>query len=152
MLETLDDTRELRYSVKRDEGGYVYQFIIPSYFYNTGVTLPNQLPLDDLPWSYFSRRDLILLATPYFEAMWASAIGIAISKMASMAWEVESDVPLRRKKAQHWLLNAGATMGLFGWIPFLSCHLRSYLAVGRAYVEIERSTPANGSRCWSGGR
>jgi len=144
----MDQTRELKYSVKRGDDNGVIQFIMPSYLFNNAPALPPTLPrTNDLIFAgYNNPRDQVLLSTPRFEAQWASAIGIAIAKMVSMAFEIESDGPRLRGKAQHWLLNAGADMGLFGWVPFLSMHLRSYLGAGRAFVEIERATPARGSK------
>jgi len=143
----LDETRQMSRSVKRNflaEGGAI-QFVVANH--GAMPTLPRKLPLRPFYHNSFrNERDRWLLAIPQYESQWASAIGIAIAKMASLAWEVESDVPRRRKVAQHWLLNAGAGMGIFGWVPFLSMNLRSYLAVGREIIEIERATPANGSK------
>lgn len=139
--------RELARSVKKQEAGdYLgpVMMLLPAWTMDTGALPPNLPPYRF--WGYYQERDRVLLSTPRHEAMWGTAIGVAVSKMVSMSWEVESDIPARRKRAQQWLLNAGAGLGVFGWVPFLSMHLRSFLCTGRAFVEIERATPANGSR------
>lgn len=143
--QTLEPTRQLRRSVTRDDVGYI-QFILPTY-HNYTTPLPPQLPPHDGQMiHYYSQRDLVQLSTVDHESMWSIAIATAISKMSSMAWEIESAVPARRKRAQEWMLNAGAGMGLFGWNPFTQAGLRSFLCVGYQAIEIERATPANGSR------
>jgi hypothetical protein len=144
--QTLDQQRKLQFSVKKEDAQYV-SFIIPSYWYSQGMALPPVLPEPVSGFEgYYRTRDRVLLSAPRYEGQWASALGIAISKMASLAWEVESDGPRLREQAQRMLLNMGAGMGVFGWVPALSMHLRSYLAIGRAFWEIERATPANGSK------
>ena len=146
MTETIEQLRTLQFSVKKDEGGTM-TFILPAYDYGNRQALPPRLPNHDYTVnSYYRSRDRILLSTPQYEAQWANAIGLAIAKNASLAWAVESDIALRRNRAHEWLLNAGAGIGLFGWVPFLSAHLRSYHTLGRAFIEIERATPANGSK------
>jgi hypothetical protein len=143
-----DQKRKLQFSVKKDdydEGGTI-QFIVPYYYYNNQLALPPDLPPYNTYYGYYHSRDSTLLSAPRHEGQWANALSIAISKMASLAWEVEGNIPLRLNRAQQWLLNAGAGMGIFGWVPFLSMHLRSYLGMGRAFIEIERATPANGSK------
>ncbi len=139
-----DPKRQLTFSVKKDdEGGYV-QFILPYYYPNQ--VLPPELPVYSSFYGYNHGRERTLLITPRHEGQWASAIGIAIAKMASLNWAVESNTPLRIKRTQEWLLNAGAGLGVFGWVPFMAAHLGAYLGLGRAFIEIERATPANGSQ------
>lgn len=138
--------RELARSVKRDDRPGILHILIPRDIGRLG-SLPPRLPADWGNWTGFFRpRDVWALSAPYHAAMWASALGIAVKKRVSLAWEVNGDVPIRYKRAQQWLLNAGAGMGLFGWVPFLSMGLRSYYGVGIQYIEIERASPANGSR------
>jgi len=142
--DNLDQKRQLEYSVKKDDsgGGYV-QFIIP--YYSHGA-LPPELPDYNDLYGYNTGRDRLLLSAPRHEGQWANAIGIAIAKMASLNWALEGNRPMVIKWTQSWLLNAGAGMGIFGWVPFLSMHLGAYLALGRAFIEIERASPANGSK------
>lgn len=138
--------RELKRSVKQGDDGRVVQFVV-NYDTWRYKALPQQLPVDYGGWYGFNRpKDAVLLSTPHHAAMWASALGIAIKKRVSLAWEVSGEVAIRYRRAQQWLLNAGAGMGLFGWVPFLSMGLRSYYCTGVQYIEIERATSANGSR------
>ncbi len=57
------------------------------------------------------------------ESFWAGAIGIAITQMASLSWEMEGDVPLRVRAGQD--LFHSVNLGR-GWVNFLSQHLRSW--------------------------
>lgn len=144
--QALDQQRKLQFSVKKDDAQHI-SFILPGYLYAHGMALPPMLP-DQVGGfeGYYRVRDTILLSAPHYEGQWAAAVGIAISKMASLAWEVESDGPVLREKAQQMLLNAGAGMGIFGWVPFLSMNLRAHLAIARSFIEIERSSAARGSK------
>lgn len=151
-MDNLEQIRELDKSVKKPaypESVYnipYIQFLVPyDQFSKQGGLLPRDLPA--YQWSgYFRERDLLLLSAPKREAQWANAVNTAVSKMASLAWELESDNPRIRSKVQDWLLNAGAGLGLFGWVKFLTMHQRAYLGCGWAFIEIERATPANGSK------
>ncbi len=130
-----------------DDGGGMFRFILPVYG-GFGSNMPYKVLPEQLPahnrYTFFSRKDSILLATPRYEAMWADAQAIAVTKIASWAWEIDSNIPLRRKRAQQVLLNS--TAGAFtGWVPFMGAHLRSYISTGLAVVEIERETRAYSS-------
>lgn len=139
--------RQLARSVKRgDQPGVLHIYLHHSgYRYNT---LPPQLPLDDgmVLWHgrYRPKMD-ILLGAVHHSAMWAAAINVAIKKKTSLAWEMESDVALRAKRARRWLLNMGAGNGMFGYVPALSAGLRSYYGTAYQFIEIERAAPAVGS-------
>lgn len=86
------------------------------------------------------QRDWTLRSTVYNEDMWASAVGIAITKMSSLAWEVDSEIPLRAKRAQELLLATD-------WTAFLSMHLRDFLTTDNgAFIEIVRVGKAQASR------
>lgn len=119
--------------------GNTFRLFIP-------MAIGSKLPLlPQLP-SYWSLdRDRILRSTVHAEPMWAGAIGIAITKMASMSWQVESGVALRQRRAQKLLLEAGGIN--LGWVQFISRHLRDFLTTDNgAFTEIIRSTSAYGSR------
>lgn len=117
------------------------QFLVVSPDYTS--SLPGPLP------AYWSRaRDKILRGTVYQEAMWASSVGIACTKMASLGWEVESvtkgTAPLLTKRL-HGILH-GADAGK-GWVTFISKHLRDYLCTDNgAFVEVIRGSNHRGSR------
>ena len=108
--------------------------------------LPMQQAFRALP-AYWSRdRDFALAATIHMESMWASAIGKAITKQASLGWKVDDtdDSKQRTKRAQDLLLLAD---GGAGWVPFLSKHLRNYLTTDNgAFVEIVRASSGYGSK------
>lgn len=125
-------------------GGKNIYYYLPYAAYNQPVTLPEYLPA--YTWGHpYNRRDRTLLYTLKAEAQWATAVGTAISKMASMGWEIESEGRLKRKRWQQILLNASA--GTFwGWTNFIQTGLKGFLCLGLQYIEIERDTPANGSK------
>jgi len=130
------------------QGSGMFNFILPVYggwgSHRPYKVLPETLPAYNR-YVFFSRKDSILLATPRYEAMWADTLAIAITKIASWAWEVDSNIALRRKRAQQVLLNS--TAGIFtGWVHFISAHLRSFLNTGFSVVEIERESAAYSSR------
>lgn len=140
------ETRTLAKSIKKvtDDDSGVIQFFFNSYR-QQGQALPPFLP-DDSHYGFYRRRDIILLSTPRYDSQWAAALGIAIAKMASMGWDIDSKFGNRRERWQNMFLEAGAGMGIFGWVPFLSMHLRSYLCTGSAFVEIERAGKGPGGR------
>ncbi len=106
----------------------------------------DQISLPPVPPPFWTReRDIVLRTTIYKEAMWASAIGIAISKVAASGWEIQADVPLRTKRAQPLYLNADGSS--VGWVSFLAKHLRSFLTTDNgAFVEIVRARKSIGSK------
>ena len=73
-------------------------------------------------------------------------MSIAIAKMASMSWAIDTPSPLRRKRAQELLNRAGAGLGVFSWVPFLSVGLRGFLSLGMQFIEIERMTKTGGGK------
>ena len=141
--EQLPDLRKQANSVTSGEDG-LYHFIIP--WTHNSIALPPEIPVSGGLYGFDKARDKVLLSTPRYEGQWASAISTAISRTASMAWEIESDTPLRRKRYQEMLLNFHAGMGIYGWIPGLSIGMRGFLTIGYQIIEIERATGARGSR------
>lgn len=98
----------------------------------------------DLPQFWTPARDWMLYSTLYRESMWQAAIGIAISKVVSMGFEVDSEVPLRAKRAQNLFLNMDAGRG---YVSGLSKHLQSFLLTcNGGPIEIVRASGAAGSR------
>lgn len=102
-------------------------------------SLPAELPL------YWTRdRDFVLSATVHHEAMWGAAVGIALTKTASMSFEIQGDVALRVKRGQELFLSADGSR--VGWVSFLAKHLRDFLTTDNgAFVEIVRATKSAGS-------
>lgn len=91
-------------------------------------------------------RDWYLRQALYspFHDFWSAAVGIAITKMSSQAWEIEGDAPRLRNYAQQLLLSADNNQS---WVSFLSRHLQDYLCTDNgAFVEIVRASSAAGSR------
>lgn len=133
-------------SVTRDDLGKVkngvMQLIVPYYYGDDRRPLPPMLP----PYWSFT-RDAILRSTIHQESMWAAAIGIAITKVASLSWEItgETASAKRIKEVQQLILQAGGRQ--VGWTSFISKHLRDYLLTDNgAFIEIVRATKAIGSK------
>lgn len=149
-LDTIEQAIEYQRSVKKDD--YVksgtFNFVFPAFgFYNWTnqyTALPPALPAYDR-YAFASPRDKILLSAHKYEAMWASAVAIATTQMAASGWEVDSDIPLRRKRV-HQLYQTATVGSFWGWIPFVFALVRSYLGVGLAFVELERETTSYLSR------
>jgi hypothetical protein len=139
----------IKKSVTRDDfipvsqGGGVIRMTIP--LWDGGMTGKNIL-MPPLPPAYWTPgRDAVLRSTVHNEALWAGAIGIAITKKASQAFEVDSTIPLRARRMQDILLQADGRR--VGWVGFLSKHLRDYLTTDNGcFIEIVRATSSAGSR------
>ena len=120
--------------------GGVMSLIIPQIWGNmNNIPIPPQQPVYWSPGS-----DVVLRATVHAEAMWAAAVGIAISQTASKAFEIKTNQPRKAKKFQELFLYAdGRTVG---WVSFLSKHLRDFLCSNNgAFVEIVRANKSHGS-------
>lgn len=145
MSMTEQQLREIRkHSVKADDAlswpaGRILQILVPNP--SPSTVLPAALPFS------LKDRDRVLAMTPRCEAQWGAANGIAITKVASLAWDVKGDVALRSKRAQELLHNADWVNGPGGWIPFLSKQLRDYNNTNNGcHYEVIRQTKAYGSR------
>jgi len=119
----------------------VIRFIVPFW----SVSDQSKILLPPQPPTYWSPdRDVYLRSSIHNEAFWAGAIGIAMTKMVSLAWEVKSSVPRRAQKAQDILLQADGRR--VGWVGFLSKQLRDYLPTDNGcHFQIVRATKAYGS-------
>lgn len=106
----------------------IFNFLVPLGLNSTGG-LPPELP------AYWSQsRDRVLRSTILHEDFWGGAIAIAITKMSSLAWEVDSEIPLRSKRLQEILLNTN-------WVKFIGMHLRDFLTTDNgSFVEVVRAT------------
>lgn len=118
-------------------GGALTIHFVPGLM--SGAGLPLTIPAGT--WE----RDRMLLSTLRHESFWRAAVAIAVSKYASKGWEVESDVPLRRKRFHSLILNAGAGMQV-GWARFCQMKVQAYFCTKAAVVEIARETKAWSSR------
>jgi hypothetical protein len=108
------------------------------------VLMSSHLP-EDVATLSDRQRDTILSKTPAYESFWGSANAIAIAKVATRGYEIESDVPLQRKRAQELLNYAVAGINI-GWKRFLPYHLQGYLNRSYTVVEIIRESRFPGSR------
>lgn len=132
-----------RASIKRSDvpvgGSTILQLFVPSSPLRT--VLPPSLP--QTLW----QRDRVLSLTPRADAQWGAAIGIAVTKVASLAWEARSSVGLRSRRAQDLCLNADSALGQGGWVHYIAKQVRDYLCTNNGSVtEIVRETLAWGSR------
>lgn len=148
MPDYVDDKDLINKSVKAGEvstvkDGNIIKMVVPwfsGYARETSGGLPPALP------AYWSQqRDYVLSNTIHYEASWAAAIGIAITKVAALSWEIQSDTKLHARRFQEIFLQADGRR--VGWVGFLSKHLLDYLLTDNgAFVEIVRATKATGSR------
>jgi len=132
-----------RRSVKKGDlppgGTTVLQLFIPSSPQRT--LLPPNLPFG------LWQRDRFLSMTPRADAQWGAAIGIGVAKVASLAWDVKSDIRLRRTRAQELCHHADSATGQGGWISYIAKQVRDYTCTNMGSVtEIVRATLAYGSR------
>lgn len=98
----------------------------------------------DLPPFWSAQRDQVLAGTLYREHIWESAVYIAITKKTSQDWKVDSDVPLRARRAQQLFLELDSGRG---WVSGMQRHLQAYLLTGNGgAIEIVRATGASGAR------
>jgi len=120
----------------------VFQILVP---FIGGITGGEVLP-PSLPLRWTPKRDRILKTTIFQEPMWAAALSIALTKMASMSWEISGhDKPTTVKRLQKMLLNADGIN--VGWVSFLSKHLRDFLTTDNgAFIEVVRAKKSAGSR------
>lgn len=98
----------------------------------------------DLPPFWTPARDWVLYSTLFRESMWSAAISIAISKVVAMGFDIDSEIPLRAKRAQALFLNMDAGKG---YVSGLQKHLQSFLLTDNGgAIEIVRASSAAGSR------
>lgn len=116
----------------------VFHLMIPLAGDMWGMSGIDRVPLAPDPPGYWSfERDWILKNTIHKESFWAGAIGIAISKIGAMGFEIKGDVPLRVKRGQEIMLYADGRQ--VGYVSFISKHLRDYLLTDNgAFFEIVR--------------
>lgn len=117
----------------------VLQILVPTA--SPSTILPPVLPAG------LKERDRVLAMTPRVDAQWGAANGIAITKIAALAWEAKGSVELRSKRAQELLLHADSVNGPGGWVTFISKQLRDFLCTNNGcHFEIIRQKAAYGSR------
>lgn len=136
-------TAARRRSVKQGDllqnGATVLQIFVP--------TAPSRVLLPpSLPYTLWV-RDKFLSLTPRADAQWGCAIGVGVTKVASLAWDVKSEVALRSKKARELLHNADSATGNGGWVQYMAKQVRDYTCTNNGCVtEIVRKTRAYGSQ------
>ena len=120
----------------------VVNFIIP--LWPSAYTNVQALP--PTPPAYWTpTRDDVLRSTIHHEAMWAAALSIAITKVASKSWEVKSDVPRRAKVFRELILYADGRIQ--GYTQFIYKQLRDFLTTDNGvFTEIVRQSSAWGSQ------
>lgn len=111
--------------------GGIYQLTLPFTSSSSG----------DLPPYWSPIRDRVLKTTPMREAMWASAIGIATSKVSSSDWKVDG----RKVKYWHDLILAADNNQSF--VSFEEKQIRDFLLTDNGnHFEIVRTNDAAGAR------
>jgi hypothetical protein len=130
-------TDVIEHSVTKDD----YQIGVFNYFGFGYQPLFKILPPAPPYWSI--TRDQVLRQTLFVESNWSSAVGIALSKMASQSWSIKSNIALKAKRAREMFLSSGGP----GWTGFVKRAGRNYLLSDNGmFVEIVRQTSAAGSK------
>lgn len=120
-------------------GTTVLQLFVPST--PMSALLPPSLPQGT--W----QRDKFLSITPRADAQWGAAIGIAVAKVAALAWDVKSDIQLRSRRAHEMCMMADSAVGQGGWVSYIAKQVRDYTCTNMgAVTEIVRSSLSYGSR------
>jgi len=119
----------------------VLRLIIPQTWTNA-----SNIPIPPQPPPYWTPdRDEVLRATMNAESMWGASIGIAITKIASKSWQIETNQPRKAERFQKLFLYADTAQ--VGWVQFISKHLRDYLTTDNgSFVEIVRQSKSVGSQ------
>lgn len=100
-----------------------------------------ETPLAPTPPAFWSpARDAKLRATIHAEAMWDTAVAIAMAQVASQSWEIDSDTPRKSQACQDMLL-------ALPWVPFVMKQLRDYLLTDNGcFFGLERDSSSAASR------
>jgi hypothetical protein len=98
----------------------------------------------DLEGLSLRESDFITVNSVDHEALWAGAVAIAITKVSSLSWEVEGDIPLRTRRAHELLMSSDANRG---WVSNISKTLQDFLLTNNgAFVEIVRASTSLNSQ------
>lgn len=93
-----------------------------------------------LPGYWSPARDVALRATIHAEAMWDTAVAIAMAQVASQSWEIDSNTPRKSQKAKDML-------AALPWVPFIMKQLRDYLLTDNGcFFGLERESSSAASR------
>lgn len=110
-------------------------------FVQLTLPMPSGSGIGDLPPYWSPVRDRVLKTSPMREGMWASAIGIAISKISATDWRVEG------RKLRYWHQLLTSVDSNQSWVSFQEKQLRDYLLTDNGnFFELVRTTGARGSR------
>lgn len=114
-----------------------------AFFFHVGQWPVSALLPPTLENLSLEESDYITISTVDQESLWAGAVSIAITKITSLSWEVNSDVPLRSKRAQELLLGIDAGQG---WVSGLSKLLQDFLTTNNGcFLEVVRATSSPNS-------
>jgi hypothetical protein len=87
--------------------------------------------------------DYQTVSTPDYEAIWAGSVAISITKVSSLAWEIDGDIPLRTKRGHELMTSVDAGQG---WVSFISKILQDFLLTNNgSFIEIVRATSSTSS-------
>lgn len=136
---TSPNTRIVSHSVT--EGDYPKTPYEGRGFIQLSLPFGSNTGIGDLPAYWSPMRDRVLKTSPMREAMWASAIGIATSKVASSDWKLDG------RKVKYWqdlLLSADNNQS---FVSFQEKQIRDYLLTDNGnHFEIIRTNNAAGAR------
>jgi len=142
-----DQTDVINRSVRKDDVIQSRGDVPPLLYFAfpTWGRLPYQGPLPpDLPTYWTPQRDIVLRGTILAEDFWGQAVAIAAAKAAAMSFDIDSDVPLRRKRAQELMLQWD---GQGGWVQSQEKGIQDFLCTDNGeFHQIVRATGASGSK------
>lgn len=105
------------------------------------LPFPNQTGVGDLPAYWSPMRDRVLKTTPFREAMWAAAVGIATSRVSANDWHIEG------RKVRYWHDLLSSADNNQSWVAFQEKQLRDFLLTDNGnHFELIRASDARGSR------
>lgn len=142
-----DQTDLINRSVRRDDVVRSHGDVPPLLYFAfpTWGRLPYQGPLPpELPTYWTPQRDFVLRGTILAEDFWGEAVAIAATKAAAMSFDIDSDVPLRRKRAQELMLQWD---GQGGWVQSQEKGIQDFLCTDNGeFHQIVRASGAAGSK------
>lgn len=137
----MPDANVLSHSVTMDNYTQSPQSGVFFFTMLSGSMIPMALP-PDLDGRSVMESDLITSATIDHEPMWAGAVSIAITKVSSLSFEIQGDIPLRTRRGHELMMHFDADRG---YVSGMSKILQDFILTNNgAFVEIVRvSTSMN---------
>lgn len=135
------DADILKHSVTLDDYSQTPQSGAFFFTLSSGSMIPMSLPPDLNGLSVYA-SDVVTIGTIDQEPLWAGAVSIAITKVSSLSFEIQGDIPLRTRRGHELLMHFDADRG---YVSGMSKILQDFILTNNgAFVEIVRvSTSMN---------